>query len=239
MEPVIELSGVGFSARDRVLVSALSCRFAESRATALAGPPGCGKSTVLKLAAGLLIPDRGEVRFRGMPLARMGRQQNLDFRRETAFVFQDAALWANQTLFETLELPLRVHFPAMPEAARRRRVEEVAARVGYRRELGVRPSELSRGEQKLVAFARALVCRPPVLFLDEWTESLDENSARRLTDIVLEMKAAGATVILVTHDVRIMRRVADTVLLVKDGGIERELACGEACGELERIAETG
>jgi len=241
MSCVIELRRVGFSAQGRTLVSDVSLRLGEGKSVALVGPSGGGKSTVLKLAAGLLMPDGGSVFFRGKEIAKMSRQENLDFRREGAFVFQDGALWANQTLFQTLELPLRVHFPAMTSKERGERVEAAAARVGYKRELGIRPSGLSWGEQKLIAFARALICGPTLLFLDEWTESLDEKGAQRLIGIARGMKDDGASILFVSHDIRIIRRIADAVMLVAGGGIACRLAADEiSCDEdLERLVEMG
>ena len=241
MPHIIELRRVRFSVQDRVLVRGLSYRFEEGQVAALVGPSGGGKSTVLKLAAGLCIPDRGEVLFRGEPIGGMSRGENLAFRREAAFVFQNAALWANQSLFQILELPLRVHFPSMGAAERRRRVEEEAAAVGYGRDLGVRPARLSMGEQKLIAFARAMMCGPRLLFLDEWTESLDEKASRRLVGAVRRMKGEGATVILVSHDPRVIRELADVVLLVSDGEIASRLTGEEiSSGEdIERLMEMG
>ena len=241
MADIVELRGVGFSSGGRPLVEGLSLKFAQGAAVALVGPSGGGKSTVLKLAAGLYVPCEGEVLFRGRNVAAMGRQEELAFRREAAFVFQDAALWANQSLFQTLELPLRVHFPSMSAAERRERVEAAAAEVGCRRELGVRPDALSRGEQKLVAFARALVCGPGLLFLDEWTESLDEKSARRLMGIAGRMKAQGATLIFVSHDPRVIRGLSDSVLLVSGGGVSMRLAASDISddGDLASLLEMG
>ena len=241
MSSIVELRKVSFSAQDRVLVRNLSFRFEEGQAVALVGPSGGGKSTVLKLAAGICIPSEGEVLFRGVAVGGMSRQENLAFRREAAFVFQDAALWANQTLFQILELPLRVHFPDMAADERQKKIESVVDRVGYRRELGIRPSGLSMGEQKLIAFARALMCDPRLLFLDEWTESLDEKSAQRLIGIVRGMKGEGATVLFVSHDPRIIRGMADAVLLVSQGQISFRLT-GEQISDdedLERLIELG
>ena len=237
MSCIIELRDVGFSAQGRRLVRGVSFRFEEGMTSALVGPSGGGKSTVLKLAAGLCIPCEGEVLFWGRAIARMSRQEDLAFRREGAFVFQDAALWANQTLFQMLELPLRVHFPSMTARDRRHRIESVVAEVGYRRELGIRPAGLSMGEQKLLAFARALICGPRLLFLDEWTESLDEKAAQHLIGIVRRMKSEGATVILVSHDPRIIRGLSDVVLLVSGGTISfrltgEQIASDEDLGHL-------
>ena len=219
MAPIVELRNVDFLAQNRRVVRELSFEFEEGKTTALVGPSGGGKSTVLKLTAGLAVPDRGEALFRGRDMSRMSRAENLEFRREGAFVFQDSALWANQSLFQILELPLRVHFPQMTRKERERRIEAVVTEVGYKKDMGIRPSQLSMGEQKLLAFARALICRPRLLYLDEWTESLDENAAQRLIGIVKTMRGNGVTVILISHDMRIINELADIIVMVLGGRI--------------------
>ena len=217
MPDIIEMKNVCFSVRGRKLVHEVSFCFEEGKTTALVGPPGCGKSTVLKLAAGLFVPNEGEVLFRGRNIALMGRQENLLFRREAAVVFQDSALWANQNLFQILELPLRVHFPSMSEAEREKRIESVVNEVGYKKDLGIRPSELSMGEQKLLAFARAVICNPRLLYLDEWTESLDQNAAQRLIGLVERRKNEGVSIILVSHNMQIIRNLADIIVMILGG----------------------
>jgi ABC-type multidrug transport system ATPase subunit len=172
---------------------------------------------VLKLAAGLLVPDNGEVLYKGKNITQMNRNENLEFRREGAFVFQDSALWANQDLFQILELPLKIHFPAMTKKERAERIRYVTAMTGYRKDLGVRPARLSMGEQKLVAFARAMLCDPSVLFLDEWTESLDETAADRLIDIVRRKQREGSSIFFVSHDMRLIMDLADFVVVIIDG----------------------
>ena len=241
MAYIVEMKDVCFSAQDKSIVRGLSFQFEEGKATALAGPSGCGKSTALKLAAGLFPPSEGEALFRGKSIARMSRQENLAFRRESAVVFQDSALWANQNLFQILELPLRVHFPSMNRKEREERIKAVAAQVGYKRELGIRPSELSMGEQKLLGFARALICRPQLLYLDEWTESLDQNAAQRLIDLVKNLKNQGVSIIFVSHDIRIIREMADIVLVILSGRIYTQLAKEQIDNdeELSRYIERG
>jgi ABC-type multidrug transport system ATPase subunit len=150
--------------------------------------------------------------------------ENLEFRRAAAVVFQDSALWANQNLFQTLELPLRTHFPQMNVKERENKVKEVITEVGYKKDLSIRPAQLSMGEQKLLAFARALICRPRLLFLDEWTESLDENAAQRLIDLVKKHRNSGGTVILVCHDMRIIRDLADIMVVIRGGEISLKIA---------------
>jgi ABC-type multidrug transport system ATPase subunit len=214
---VIEMNNVSFTAQDRIIVQNFSYQFEEKKTTALVGPSGSGKSTVLKLSAGLLVPNEGEVSFRGRDIFAMTRNETLDFRREASMVFQDSALWANQSLYEILELPLRIHFPKMPPSERDGRIREVLGEVGYKRDLSIRPSQLSMGEQKLIAFARALMCRPNILFLDEWTESLDDSSAYRLVRLVERHQKEQNTVIFVSHDFRFIRSLADYVVMVVGG----------------------
>jgi ABC-type multidrug transport system ATPase subunit len=237
----LELSNVSFSVQDRVLVKNFSYHYEEGKTTALVGPSGDGKSTVLKLSAGLLVPSKGEVSFRGKNIAHMSHRENLEFRQEAAVVFQDSALWANQNLFEILELPLRVHFPRMARKERKDRIDQVLKAVGYRKELDFRPSQLSMGEQKLIAFARAVICRPRLLFLDEWTESLDDSAAQRLVRLVRQHQAEGHTVIFVSHDPRLIRSLADYVLMIMGGELYLQLTRDqiESDEDIARYLEQG
>ena len=219
MPGVIELNNVSYIAEGTRRVKNITFEFEEGKTTALIGPSGGGKSTLLKLSAGLFAPTEGEVLFRGRNIARMGRTENLAFRREAAMVFQDSALWANQNLFQILELPLQVHFPAMTRQERERRIESTVAAVGYKKDLGIRPAQLSMGEQKLLAFARAMICHPRLLYLDEWTESLDQSAAERLMDLVNKLKGEGVTIILVTHNIQVIHNLADIVIMILGGQI--------------------
>jgi len=222
MEKIIELREISFSDNDdRKILQEISIEFPIGKTTAIVGPSGGGKSTVLKVSAGLLHPNNGEVLYHGKNIATMNRSETLEFRREAAFVFQDSALWANMDLFQTLELPLKIHFPKMTKKQRQDRINEVTAQAGYRKELNVRPSRLSMGEQKLIAFARAMLCDPSILFLDEWTESLDENSADILINLVRKKQRESATILFVSHDMRIIMDLADFVVIVVDGKVTR------------------
>ena len=224
MAVIIKMENVSFSAQNRPIVQDFSCFFEEGKTTALVGPSGCGKSTVLKLSAGILVPNNGEVFFRGSEIFAMNRQENLDFRREAAMVFQDSALWANQSLYQILELPLQIHFPKMLKAEREERIQEVLREVGYKRGIYVRPSQLSMGEQKLIGFARALMCRPKLLFLDEWTESLDESAANRLIKLVESHRRGQNTAIFVSHDFRIVKNLADYIIMIVGGQLHKKFS---------------
>ena len=216
---ILNLKDISFSSQSTRIIQGVNLSIEEGAATAFVGPSGCGKSTLLKLSAGLIIPSEGEVYYKGRNIYSMNRIQNLEFRRESAFVFQDSALWANQSLQQCMELPLRIHFPEMTVKERQQRIDEVMATVGYKRSLSIRPSSLSMGEQKLIAFARAMLCRPTLLFLDEWVESLDDYAAQRLVSLVKRRKVDNNTIVFVSHNMGIIRSLADYVVMLVGGQI--------------------
>lgn len=240
-KPVIELKDTTFAAQDKTIVHGISFAFEEGKTTALVGPSGGGKSTVLKLSAGLIVPTRGEVYYRGIPVSTMNRANNLAFRKESSFVFQDSALWANQTLRQILELPLKIHFPKMSQEQRTQRIVTVLAEVGYRKDLDIRPAQLSMGEQKLIGFSRAMLSGPKLLFLDEWTESLDDAAARRLVTLVRKRKEAGDTIIFVSHSYRVIKELADTICMIIDGKLAFTVTAEEfaANDSLAKMIEKG
>ncbi|AEF84139.1 putative ABC transporter, ATP-binding protein [Treponema primitia ZAS-2] len=223
VEPIIEIKDVSFSSQNVEIVRNISLKIDEGKTLALVGPSGGGKSTVLKLAAGLLVPTGGKILFKGKSIAAMNRVQNLDFRREGAVVFQDSALWSNQNLYQCLELPLKVHFPKMSQADREKRIREVLNEVGYKKDTNIRPAMLSTGEQKLIAFARAMICKPELLFLDEWTESLDDTAAQRLITLVRRQQEEQRTIIFVSHDFRIIKSLADHIVMIIGGQLYLKL----------------
>jgi ABC-type multidrug transport system ATPase subunit len=107
------------------------------------------------------------------------------------------------------------------------------AAVGYKKELRVRPSALSMGEQKLIAFARAMLCDPRLLYLDEWTESLDQSSAQRLITLVRKLKDDGVSIILVTHNIQIIRNLADCALIIREGRMAFKLSKEQIAGDID------
>jgi ABC-type multidrug transport system ATPase subunit len=238
---ILDLREVGFIAQGARIVHSVSLEFEEGKTTALVGASGCGKSTLLKLSAGLLLPSNGEVLYKGRNIYTMNRAQTLEFRRETSFVFQDSALWANQNLYQILELPLRIHFPLLSRKERDKRIDEVIRDVGYTRDLHIRPSVLSMGEQKLIAFARAVICRPNLMFLDEWTESLDDTSANRLLSLVKQRRLDNNTIIFVSHNLEIIKSLAHTVILLVGGNVYMRLTAEQITEnrELAALVEKG
>ena len=218
-DPVIELRSVNTSSGGYQILKDVSVSFGEGATTAVLGSAGSGKSSLLKTAAGLHVAESGTVLFRGASLAAFSEDDERYFRSRTSFVFQDAALWANQTIFNNIALPLRVHRPWMGESEVAERVREVLAQVGYDEGQALRPAELSAGEQKLVSMARALVLDPELVFLDDPVTGLDEDAVERVQKVLEFLRRAGKSMLLVTGDMGWVNRFADRVVIIRNGRI--------------------
>lgn len=197
---LLEMKNVSFVDELTQVINGISLNIEKGSVTAFLGEPGGGKSTALKLISGVLVPTGGSVSYNGENIAKMNRKQNLNFRKISAFMFQNSALWANQNLYQNLELPLKLHYPDYSPELIDARIKEITKIVEFTKPLTLRPVALSAGEQKRIAFARALICEPEILFLDEPTESLDEKTAGLFISILKEFRDSGKTLIYVSHD---------------------------------------
>ena len=112
---LLEMKNVSFIDNTTQVISDTSLSIEKGSVTALLGESGGGKSTVLKLLAGIVIPTKGNIFYNGKELSKMSKKENLDFRKNSAFMFQNSALWANQNIYQNMELPLKIHFPQMSE----------------------------------------------------------------------------------------------------------------------------
>ncbi len=165
---------------------------------AVVGASGSGKSTLLGLMAGLDLPSAGRVEIFGQDLFALDEDARAAWRStHVGFVFQTFQLLGQMTALENVMLPLELAGDAQAEAKARTLLQ----RVGLGDRLGHYPKTLSGGEQQRVALARAFAGRPPLLFADEPTGSLDAVTGERIIDLLFELnREAGATLVLVTHD---------------------------------------
>jgi polar amino acid transport system ATP-binding protein len=185
------------------------------QALVLVGPSGGGKSTLLRILAGLDVPIAGTVAFEGEPLPR-DEAGLRGYRRTVGTVFQAYNLFPHLTAMQNLLLPL-VQVHGLTEAAARDRVREPLERFGLAAHAHKRPAELSGGQKQRVAILRALVVRPRRLFLDEPTSALDPEMTGEVLDMIGELKQAGTQFVLVTHEMGFARRVADEIAFIADG----------------------
>ena len=228
-EAFLRLVGVTKRFGQRTVVDNLSLDVAEGETVALLGASGCGKTTTLRLVAGLEEPDSGEIWIAGERVAANGRNLVPPGARSVGFVFQDLALWPHLTVTGNLEFVLSS--PGVPKRERAERVDETLRLMRIDRFADAYPSELSGGEQQRVAIARAIIANPCLLLLDEPMSSLD---AELKTDLMAELKnlqrALEATTVYITHDRVEALALAQRVALMKNGRITQISAAHEPRG---------
>ncbi|MFF4764560.1 ABC transporter ATP-binding protein [Streptomyces sp. NPDC001292] len=187
------------------------------QALAVTGPSGCGKSTLLQLLGGLDRPTEGEVWLGGRRVDDLGERALARLRRRTVgFVFQAYHLMDELTAAENVELPALLA-GASPRTARHR-AAELLDHVGLADRARHLPSELSGGQRQRVAIARALVNEPLVVLADEPTGNLDSAATHDILRLFGELRAAGQTLVMVTHDERVAA-TADRVVSLRDGAV--------------------
>ncbi|OHD78356.1 MAG: hypothetical protein A3J97_00090 [Spirochaetes bacterium RIFOXYC1_FULL_54_7] len=217
--PAIELTGIRASSGTFEILSGVDVAFHEGRTSVVLGTAGSGKSTLIKTAAGLIVPDEGRVRFRGQDIFGFNRNEEIAFRAASGFVFQDAALWANTTILNNVFMPLRVHKPWMGPSEMAETARVLLSRLGYDEGMALRPADLSTGEQKLVSIARAIIHEPAVVFMDDPVSNLDEEAADRVYAIIDELRTQGRTLIIGANNSELAYRFADYLGVIKSGRI--------------------
>jgi len=214
----IDLDRVSKSFGARVAINQLSLHIERLERLVLFGPSGCGKTTILRLLAGLEVPEQGSIRIDGRVVANAGRNLIPPGKRDLGMVFQDLALWPHMTVRENLMFGLNARGVKKREA--HIRVREMLQRVGLEHRTDAKPHQLSGGEQQRVALARALVSRPSILLMDEPLSSLDDERKRTIASDLLGLQSQfGFTLIYVTHDRAETDLLASRVCQMRDGRV--------------------
>ena len=199
-------------------LNGVSLDVAAGEAVVVLGPSGCGKTTLLRLIAGLEVPDSGEIWMSGVQISGARRSMKPPHKRGIGFVFQDLALWPHLTVQRNLSFVLESE--NTPRVTRAARVHEVLTLVRIEELSGRYPHELSGGEQQRVALARALVGRPRVLPLDEPLSSLDpELRAMLRGELARLQRAVRVTMVYVSHERDDATVLADRVIDMRAGCI--------------------
>ena len=210
--PRLEAHGLTRIVAGREIVSGLSLRVEAGQVTCLLGPSGCGKSSTLRMLAGVDVQDAGTIALDGEMVAGPGAFVPPED-RGVGLMFQDFALFPHLTVARNVAFGIRG-----PGARRRTRAMELLARVGLTRFADAHPHELSGGEQQRVALMRALAPKPRVMLMDEPFSGLDNRLRDGIRDETLDLlKAEGTAVVLVTHEPEEAMRMADEIVLMRDG----------------------
>ena len=202
-------------ASGREALSGVSFEIAAGEMVFLTGRSGAGKSSVLRLIALLQHPSRGQVQVLGKDLSKLPKSHIPAFRRQLGMVFQDHRLLLDRSVFDNVALPLVVAHT--PLADLDKRVRAALEQVGLLDRIQARPLELSVGEQQRVGIARAIVGRPPLLVADEPTGNLDPQLSREIMALFGRLRDAGATVVVASHDMALVRESGLRQIQLVDG----------------------
>jgi phospholipid/cholesterol/gamma-HCH transport system ATP-binding protein len=215
----VELRDVAFAIDAKVVFRDLDIGIRRGSVTAIMGPSGTGKTTLLRLITGQLRADAGQVLVEGRDVAALDRRDLYALRRGMGMLFQNGALLTDLDVFENVAFPLREH-TRLPERLVRSIVLSKLHAVGLRGAARLRPQQLSGGMARRVALARAIVMDPQLLLYDEPFAGLDPISMGVVLRLIRSLNdALGITSVVVTHDVREISQIADASYILSDGQV--------------------
>lgn len=198
----------------------LSLEVKKGEFVSIMGASGCGKSTLLNIIGLLDAPNEGSYLFDGTEVANFNEKERAGLRKSNiGFVFQNFNLIDELTVFENVELPLI--YNNVKSSERKKRVKEILERIGIAHRAKHFPLQLSGGQQQRVAVARALVTNPKLILADEPTGNLDSKSGNDVMELLTELHATGATIIMVTHS-SYDAQFSSRIITLKDGEIISE-----------------
>jgi phospholipid/cholesterol/gamma-HCH transport system ATP-binding protein len=182
------------------------------------GRSGTGKSVLIKVISGLLLPDAGEVNVLGQEVAELKSKELMELRLKVGFSFQNSALYDSMTVRENLEFPLVRNFRKLKRSQINDEVESVLDAVGLLQTIEQMPSELSGGQRKRIGIARTLILRPEIMLYDEPTAGLDPITCIEINNLINEVQEKYKTTsIIITHDLTCAKQTGDRIAMLLDG----------------------
>lgn len=219
---LIEIKNLTFMRGDRKIFDDISLKIPKGKVTAIMGPSGTGKTTLLKLIAGQLNPEAGEVWVEGKNVHKLPRKKLYQLRQKMGMLFQSGALLTDLNVFNNVAFPLREH-TRLPEEIIGSLVAMKLQAVGLRGAQDLMPSQLSGGMSRRVALARAIALDPEMIFYDEPFVGQDPITMGVLVELISKLnKSLGLTSVVVSHDVDEVLSIADYVCVISEGKIIAE-----------------
>jgi phospholipid/cholesterol/gamma-HCH transport system ATP-binding protein len=203
-----------------VVLNNISLTIEEGKTTVIIGPSGCGKTVLVKHLIALLRPNSGEVYFKNHRIDNLSENDLNNIRTHYGFLFQGGALFDSLSVFENIIFPIRQHCKITDWKEVEELVKSKLAMVGLDGFQQFYPSNLSGGQQKRVALARAIALNPEVILYDEPTTGLDPIRSDVINELVLKLqKELGVTSVVVTHDMKSAYKIADRIIMLHNGKI--------------------
>lgn len=223
---MIEITGLTKSYGATTVLDGIDLTVGQAQIAAVVGPSGAGKSTLARCINLLERPTSGTIAVDGQDLTRLSRRDLRQARRQIGTVFQSANLLRRRTAAQNVALPMR--HAGLSETETRRRVGDLLERVGMRHRANHYPSQLSGGQRQRIGIARGLALDPAVLLADEATSGLDPDSTRAILDLLTELRDdLGLTVVVITHEMDVVRSIADVVAQLDHGRIVEQGAVAD------------
>jgi len=219
VENLIEIRHLTFFRGERAIFSDVNLDIPKGKITAIMGPSGTGKTTLLRIIGGQIKPDAGTVRINGQDICTMNHDQLFAFRRNLGMLFQTSALFTDLSVYENVAFPIRVHTNLSEELIRDLVLMKLNA-VGLRGARDLSPAELSGGMARRVALARAIALDPDLIMYDEPFTGQDPIAMGVLVGLIRELNSAlRTTSLLVSHDIRETESIADQIYVISDGEV--------------------
>ncbi len=216
-EPIIRVENVHKAFNSHPVLCGINLDISPHETTVVIGPSGCGKSVLLRHVVGLLKPDQGKVFFRKYEVSAMSERMLARVRSRIGFLFQGGALFDSMTVEQNVCFPLDEHSVGT-RSERKDKCRTVLSLVGLDGIQEQYPEELSGGQKKRVALARAIALGPEVILYDEPTTGLDPIRADLINELIIKLqRALGTTAIVVTHDMASARKVGDRIVMLDKG----------------------
>lgn len=219
-KPVIELKGICKTFDRRVVLDDVSLAIEEGKTTVIIGPSGCGKTVLIKHLICLLRPTAGEIYFRDQRIDHLSERALGAIRTHYGFLFQAGALFDSQTVFQNIVFPIRQHRRETDMSELEQIVKAKLAMVGLDGFQNYYPANLSGGQRKRVALARAIAMDPEIILYDEPTTGLDPIRSGIINELVLKLqRELSVTSVVVTHDMNSAYKIADRIIMLHNGMI--------------------
>jgi phospholipid/cholesterol/gamma-HCH transport system ATP-binding protein len=225
LAPSIELRNIRFSFGRDIVLDDVSLSVMPGETLVLIGPSGQGKSTLLKIMAGLILPQSGEVCIEGREFKKISIKDREVLAKKIGMLFQKNALFDSLTSIENVAFPLReVAGEKVSDSAAIKTAEMFLKAVGIEQARDLFPDEISGGMQKRLGIARALALEPQIVFYDDPTAGLDPITSRKIIQLIIELRSKSkSTVVAVTNDMHRAYQLADRIVMVVD---EDVIDCG-------------
>jgi len=218
-EPLVRIRGLTTVLNGKTIFDTLDLDIPRGKVTAIMGPSGTGKTTLLKHITGQMRGDAGQVAVDGKNVAELSREKLFELREKIGYLFQNSALLTDFDVFENVAFPLRQH-TKLPEVLIRNIVLTKLQAVGLRGAAGLMPAELSGGMARRVALARAIVFDPMLILYDEPFVGLDPIALSQVLKLIRTLnETLGITSVLVAHELDAIKQVADLVYLIANGKV--------------------